>query len=43
VLDDGDLGDGALAAELGNQDWVDQLDDESLDELARWLDAQGAG
>jgi hypothetical protein len=39
ALDDGD----ELAAEAGGLDWVEQLDDSELDDLALWLDEQEAG
>lgn len=38
-LDDPD----ELAAEVGGLDWVEQLDDSELDDLALWLDQQEAG
>jgi hypothetical protein len=32
-----------VAADVGNLDWVEQLDDAELDDLALWLDEQEAG
>jgi hypothetical protein len=40
-LDDGL--DEELAADVGTLDWVEQLDDAELDDLALWLDEQEAG
>jgi hypothetical protein len=42
-LGDAELEPDELAADVGNLDWVEQLDDSELDDLALWLDEQEAG